>query len=81
MAMVLGILGLTICGLAAPFAWGVGKRSLEEIRRAPGQWAGEGMAQAGYIMGIVGTCLLVAAVLFLLVYFLFVAAVFSAAGT
>lgn len=73
-ALVLGILGIVVCGVVAPFAWNLGKKSLDNIRSNPGRYSGEGMAQAGYILGIIGTILLILAVIFLIVYFIFVAA-------
>ncbi len=73
-ALVLGILGIVICGVVAPFAWVIGKNSLDTIRKQPG-WGGEGMAMAGYILGIVGTALLILSVLFLIVYFIFIGAI------
>ena len=61
-ALVLGILGLVICGVLAPFAWSIGHKSLKEIDASGGALGGRGKAQAGYIMGIIGTILLVVAV-------------------
>lgn len=61
-ALVLGILGIAICGVIAPFAWSVGRRSLREIDASGGRWGGRGKAQAGYILGIIGTVLLILAV-------------------
>ena len=64
--MVLGIVGLVVgflaCGvgfLAAPFAWALGRNALKEIRASQGRLGGEGTAQAGMVMGIIGTVLLV----------------------
>jgi TRAP-type C4-dicarboxylate transport system permease small subunit len=62
-ALVLGILGLVICGLLAPFAWSIGRKSMQEIDASGGALGGRGKAQAGYIMGIIGTVLLAVAVL------------------
>lgn len=62
-ALVLGILGVAFCGILAPFAWSIGRSSLREIDASGGALGGRGKAQAGYIMGIVGTILLVFAVL------------------
>jgi hypothetical protein len=62
-SMVLGILGIVLCGLIAPFAWRIGKRTMNEIDASNGQLGGRGTAQAGYIMGIIGTVLLALAVL------------------
>lgn len=66
-ALVLGILAIVVCGLLGPVAWSIGAtelRAIDEGRRAPD---GRGSAQAGKILGIVGTVLLAVAIgLFLL---------------
>ena len=64
MSMILGILGIVICSVIAPFAWNMGKKTMNEIDASGGQLGGRGMAQAGYIMGIIGTVLLIIGVLF-----------------
>lgn len=74
-AMVLGILGLAVCGVVAPFAWSIGKKSLDSIQRNPGMYGGEGMARAGYVMGIIGSILLIVAVVVVIFYFVIVASV------
>ena len=71
-AMVLGILGLVMCQIAAPFAWSIGKKTVAEIDASGGRLGGRGQAQAGYIMGIVGTALLALGLVFLLFYFVVV---------
>lgn len=56
--LVLGILGIVICGILAPFAWVMGNRELEAIdagRRPP---ENRGTANAGRILGIIGSVLL-----------------------
>ncbi|HEU4319388.1 MAG TPA: DUF4190 domain-containing protein [Acidimicrobiia bacterium] len=56
--LVLGILGIVICGILAPFAWNMGNKELAAIdagRRTP---ENRGTANAGRILGIVGTVLL-----------------------
>lgn len=64
-AMVLGIgalVGMFVCGvpvLLAPFAWMIGGRAVKEIDANPGRWSGREQAQAGRIMGMIGTGLLV----------------------
>ena len=68
-SMVLGILGLVMCQIAAPFAWSIGKRTLAEIDASGGRLGGRSQAQAGYILGIIGTALLGLALAFLLIYF------------
>lgn len=58
-ALVLGIVGVICCSLTAPFAWVIGKRAMDEIDASGSRMGGRGLAQAGYVLGIVGTILLV----------------------
>lgn len=66
--LVLGILGIVICGILAPFAWSMGNKELAAIdagRRPPDQ---RSTANAGRILGIIGTVLLgIGIVVFLLI--------------
>lgn len=63
-AMVLGIVavgGGMICYLPfflAPFAWVMGGKAMREIDAAQGKLSGRGMAQAGYVLGIIGSVML-----------------------
>ncbi len=70
-AMVLGILGLVCCGLASPFAIWTGRKAMNEIDASGGWQGGRGQAQAGFIMGIIGTVLWVLGVLFYVVMIVF----------
>ena len=70
-SMVLGILGLVCCGIASPFAIWLGRKSMREIDAAAGRLGGRGQAQAGFIMGIIGTALWVLGVLFYAALFVF----------
>jgi len=74
-SLVLGILGVVLCQVLGPFAWSMGKKTLNEIDASQGRLGGRGAAQAGYILGIVGTVLLALSVLFLVIYVLFMIAV------
>ena len=65
-SLVLGILGVVLCSVLAPFAWKMGKQTVDEIDASQGQLGGRGAAQAGYIMGIIGTVLLGSSVLLVL---------------
>ncbi len=64
-AMVFGIVslaGLVLCIvpiLVAPVAWILGAKAVKEIDANPAAYSGRSEANAGKIMGIVGTCLLV----------------------
>ncbi len=67
-ALVLGIVGLAVCGVCGPFALFIGRRAMREIDASAGRQGGRGFAQAGFIMGIVSSCLLVVGVLALLLF-------------
>ena len=57
-ALVLGILGLVMCGpFTAIPAIIVGRNATREIDASQGRLGGRGMAQAGYVLGIIGTVL------------------------
>jgi hypothetical protein len=68
-ALVLGIVALGggfICGLpilAGPFAWYLGSKVRREIDAEPQRYAGRSEAQAGMILGIIATVLLLLAAL------------------
>ena len=56
--LVLGILGVVICQVLGPFAWVMGNKEIAAIdagRRPP---ENRGTANAGRILGIIGTVLL-----------------------
>jgi hypothetical protein len=65
-ALVLGILGVVLCQVLGPFAWRIGKQTVDEIDAAQGRLGGRGPAQAGYVLGIVGTVLLGLFILYVL---------------
>jgi hypothetical protein len=68
MILVLGILGIVVCGVTGIFAWVLGKRDLELIRRGLMDKEGEGLTKAGYILGIVGTVLFMIQLLVVVAY-------------
>jgi len=56
--LVLGILGLVLCSVLAPIAWYMGNeevRAIDAGRRDP---TNRGTANAGRILGIIGTVLM-----------------------
>lgn len=70
-AMVLGITGLVFCpGVLSIPAWILGQQAVKEIDASQGQLGGRSQAQAGYILGIVGTCLAALAIIALVGFFL-----------
>jgi uncharacterized membrane protein YjgN (DUF898 family) len=73
-ALVLGILGLVVCGVLAPFAWSMGQKEVNAIDNGLRPPENRSTANAGRILGIIGTVLLGIALLFLvLVAFLAIA--------
>jgi hypothetical protein len=80
-AMVLGIVGLVgivFCGgltlLLSPFAWAIGRKAVAEIDANPGRYGGRDKANAGKIMGMIGTILLAVGVLLVVLAIVLVAA-------
>lgn len=64
-ALVLGILSIVCCGILGPFAWNIGQKELNAIdagRRPP---VNRGNANAGKILGIIGTAFLILGILWL----------------
>ncbi len=76
-ALVLGILGLVLCQILGPIAWVMGNNEVNAIDAGKRNPANRSTAQAGKILGIIGTVFLivgVAVLLFFLVIALFAAA-------
>lgn len=86
-AMVLGIIALAgsfICLvpiLLSPFAWYFGAKVKREIAAEPQRWGGQSEAQAGFIMGIIGTVFLALGIVVLIMFALFVALVAGSTST
>jgi hypothetical protein len=58
-ALALGLIGVVpCCSFAGPIAFFLGQSSRNRIRSSGGTLSGEGMATAGWIMGIVGSIVL-----------------------
>jgi len=85
-ALVLGLIGLIggiMCALPllfAPFAWVTGSKVVREVDASNGQLGGRGNGQAGMILGIIGTALLVLGLMALIAMFIFVGAASSSQG-
>lgn len=67
-SLILGILGFVCCQLCAPFAWYMGQQEMKAIRAGQSPAAGEGIAMAGKILGIIGTIFLIFGVLWILFF-------------
>jgi hypothetical protein len=80
-SLVLGILGVVLCQVVAPFAWVIGKRTVNEIDASGGRIGGRGSAQAGYVLGIVGTVLLGLGLIYLVVMMVILGGAFMTSTT
>jgi hypothetical protein len=57
--LVLGILGLIVCQVLSPIAWYMGNQEVTAIDTGRRDPAGRGTANAGRILGIIGTVFLI----------------------
>lgn len=70
-ALVVGIVGLVACcGLINPIAWYLGSEELKAIDAGRRDPAGRSNANAGRILGIIGSVIVIGVVLFYLVAFI-----------
>ncbi|MEV0298130.1 DUF4190 domain-containing protein [Nocardia sp. NPDC050710] len=64
----LGAASIFCCGALGPVAWALGKRALDQIEDSGGAFGGRAQVLVGYILGIIGTVLMVIfATLFILI--------------
>ncbi len=61
-ALVLGIVGVILCGLLSPFAWWMGRKEVRAIDAGQRPPENRGNARIGQILGIIGTGILVLAI-------------------
>jgi hypothetical protein len=88
LALILGICGLggavIACGLGllvSPFAWALGRNALKEIQASHGQLGGESSARTGMVLGIIGTVLLILAVIGIVIFGVLVAVSDTSSGS
>ncbi|HEX6548188.1 MAG TPA: DUF4190 domain-containing protein [Candidatus Dormibacteraeota bacterium] len=67
LALVLGIISVVCCSILGPVAFFIGNASLQRIRASGGTLGGAGLAQAGRILGIIGTVFLALGILYAIV--------------
>lgn len=74
---LIGLAGVVLCGgitlVLSPFAWRSGAKAVREIDANPAMYGGRDQANAGRIMGIIGTVLLVLGILGLIALIVLVA--------
>jgi hypothetical protein len=69
--LVLGILGLIVCGPLGIAAWVMGSGDLKEMDAGTMDPSGRGITQAGKICGIIATILLIIAIIVFALCFIF----------
>lgn len=81
-ALVVGIVSFICCNLAGPIAWWLGKKELDAIKAGQSPEAGQGLAMAGMILGIIATILFGLGILWVLFFggMAFLSALAGAAG-
>ncbi|NNH73444.1 DUF4190 domain-containing protein [Nocardia uniformis] len=57
--LLLGTLSVFCCGALGPVAWALGRRAMNEIDASGGAFGGRIQVMVGYILGIVGTILMI----------------------
>jgi uncharacterized membrane protein YjgN (DUF898 family) len=71
--LVLGIVSIVACGLTGPFAWTMGNNAMRDVDQYPYAYTNRSNIQAGRILGIVGTGLLVLQLLSVVGFFVLLA--------
>ncbi len=71
MILVLGILGLIVCGPLGIAAWIMGSGDLKEMDAGTMDPAGRGNTNAGKICGIIATILMIVSVVIIGIFFMF----------
>ncbi|MGN2641984.1 DUF4190 domain-containing protein [Nocardia takedensis] len=66
--LFLGALSVLCCGILGPVAWALGRRALDQIEESGGAYGGRAQVLVGYVLGVVGTVLMIVmAILFVLI--------------
>ena len=68
-ALVLSVLGIVMCQILAPIGMLMGRNEVLRIDSGQGDPTARGLAQAAWIVGLIGTVILVAFILILLLVF------------
>ena len=82
-SLILGILGVIcfFCPVLGPVALFLGRSAMAEIDASGGTQGGRGLAQAGFILGIIGCVLLALGVLYWIVVILIIGSHLTPQGT
>ena len=80
-ALVLGILGILLCPLCAPVAWGLGRKAERLVDASGGTLGGRGEATAGKILGMIGVAFIVIGIVAFIVLVAIGSSVDTSSGT
>lgn len=72
-ALAVSIIGIILCGVFAPVGMVMGRNELQRIDAGQGDPGARGMAQAAWIIGLIGTIILVVGVIVLVLFFVILA--------
>lgn len=80
LVLILGILALVfnVCCIPGILAWIFGASDLKQMKAGTMDREGEGLTKAGYICGIIGTCMMI---LFVVIYVVFFVLLIGVAAT
>ncbi len=70
--LVLGLLGMLMCQPLGLFAWSMGGSDLRLMRAGQMDRSGEGMTNAGYILGIISSIIFLIQIAFFLFFILLI---------
>jgi hypothetical protein len=68
MALAFSILGIVFCQILAPVGMIMGRNEVSRIDAGRGDPGARGLAQGAYVVGLIGTIIVVALILFLVVF-------------
>lgn len=77
--LILGIVGMMFCQVCAPVAWVMGRRTLNEIDASGGTVGGRSNVMVGYVLGIIGSVMLILGVLAAIAYIVFMVVLINSA--
>ncbi|MBH0778526.1 DUF4190 domain-containing protein [Nocardia bovistercoris] len=68
--LILGALSILCCGIAGPVAWALGRRALDQIEESGGGYGGRAQVLVGYVLGVIGTILMIIMAIFFILILL-----------
>ncbi len=77
--LALGILGILLCTPLGPFAWSMASTDLHAMRQGRMDTTFKGVTLAGYVLGIIGTVILILQVVLMCLYLGTILSIISAA--